>query len=171
MRRNGGMGWRETRKGLTSFRSLLALSLSLLLSFLFTFPSVPPSPSNLSRQHTLSSPPCLSFSLFLSPSASLLLALLQLRGEAGAHVGLRYILSPSLVFSLVPRHLLFIDKENLYTSYSSYLILNLRFLGSHLLSPPFSDEVACLMREKHEMRFFFSPISRFPVPRTFVPFD
>lgn len=27
MRRNGGMGWRETRKGLTSFRSLLALSL------------------------------------------------------------------------------------------------------------------------------------------------
>ena len=135
MRRNGGMGWRETRKGLTSFRSLLALS------------------------------------LFLSPSASLLLALLQLRGEAGAHVGLRYILSPSLVFSLVPRHLLFIDKENLYTSYSSYLILNLRFLGSHLLSPPFSDEVACLMREKHEMRFFFSPISRFSVPGTFVPFD
>ena len=42
MRRNGGMGWRETRKGLTSFRSLLALSplcsyprffLSLSLSF------------------------------------------------------------------------------------------------------------------------------------------
>lgn len=27
MRRNGGMGWRETRKELTSFRSLLALSL------------------------------------------------------------------------------------------------------------------------------------------------
>ena len=81
MRRNGGMGWRETRKGLTSFRSLLALSplcsyprfflsLSLFLSLC--------SPSNLSRQHTLSflCALCLSalalylFSLYLSLSPS-----------------------------------------------------------------------------------------------------
>lgn len=146
MRRNGGMGWRETRKGLTSFRSLLALSPALSSSSLSSL-----FPSRFSLYHLLlrislvsthpflSTLPLLSlslyFSLSLSSSASLLLALLQLRGEAGAHVGLCYILSPSLVFSLVPRHLLFIDKENLYTSYSSYLILNLRFRGSHLFPP------------------------------------
>lgn len=144
MRRNGGMGWRETRKGLTSFRSLLALSPALSSSSLSSlFPSrfsLYFSFESLSSAHPfLSTLPLLSlslyFSLSLSPSASLLLALLQLRGEAGAHVGLCYILSPSLVFSLVPRHLLFIDKENLYTSYSSYLILNLRFRGSHLFPP------------------------------------
>lgn len=78
MRRNGGMGWRETRKGLTSFRSLLALSPALSSSSLSSlFPSRFPLYHlllRISRQHTLSSLPCL-FSLFLSISLCLSLLL------------------------------------------------------------------------------------------------
>lgn len=73
MRRNGGMGWRETRKGLTSFRSLLALSLSFFPLFslhvslypTFSFESL--SSAHPFPLHLASS---LSFSLFLSVSLS-----------------------------------------------------------------------------------------------------
>lgn len=151
MRRNGEMGWRETRKGLTSFRSLLLLShLSTLIlvssSFFLPF-SVVHSPSNLSRQHTLSFlcslPVCLSvlaLYLFHYPSHHHLVSSLRPSSASNthtprlAHAGFYFVLSLPLLYSPVPRHLLFIGKENLYTSYRSpsYLILDLRFRGSHL---------------------------------------
>ena len=136
MRRNGGMGRRETRKGLTSFRSLLPLSLALSPSL-----SLSLSLLRLSFAASLSRPaPLFLFALHLCTELSFSFPPALLAQEDSSTALLRTV---SLLF---PGSAIYYSSagENLYTSYPVAVILNSRFTIPRL-SPFFFDGVACLM--------------------------
>lgn len=171
MRRNGGMGWRETRKGLTSFRSLLALSPALSsfsLSSLF--------PSRFSLYHLLlrislvSTPfplylaSSLSFSLFLSVSLSFCISSSRPSSASRRSWSPRWpvLHTVSLSCVLLGSPPFIIHRQGKFI-YVLQLILNSQFTIpwlSPFSSPliPFSDEVACLMCTSCASS---TPISRF----------
>lgn len=177
MRRNGGMGWRETRKGLTSFRSLLALSPALSSSSLSSL-----FPSRFSLYHLLlrislvSTPfplylaSSLSFSLFLSVSLSFCISSSRPSSASRRSWSPRWpvLHTVSLSCVLLGSPPFIIHRQGKFI-YVLQLILNSQFTIpwlSPFSSPliPFSDEVACLMCTRCASS---TPISRFLFPLLF----
>lgn len=183
MRRNGGMGWRETRKGLTSFRSLLALSPALSsFSLSSLFPSRFPLYHLLLRISLVSTPfplylaSSLSFSLFLSVSLSFCISSSRPSSASRRSWSPRWpvLHTVSLSCVLLGSPPFIIHRQGKFI-YVLQLILNSQFTIpwlSPFSSPliPFSDEVACLMCTRCASS---TPISRFLFPRSacnFRPF-